>query len=298
MLAPQKTQSAGQILNAAQLSPQVNSYTINPGPPKTITVTSASRLAQLQKVSVSGTLLPKQLIAIDPKTNRRTVSHDPNGYAINPSDGDLHLDLGPAASQPHITCELQSATPFLSTFKAAIGKQIILGGFFRCLFEHPGFGGGDDGHIFEIHPVRTANISGKIQNFDVGIPDQQSIHTWTSPHPLNDQDSKIRVKYVPASDTLTFSGTDGSDENYVRVTGTVSQVQLNLTGGPATFVLTSPDIGHSIRALCLRDTTAANQLSQIKGSKVTMVALRNIDLADALRSKYTINLLGIDIQPA
>src|SRR6266540_3654350 len=86
ILERQKSQATGQVLNAAQLSPQVNSYTVNRGPPKTITVPNASKLALLQEVSVSGTLLPKQSIALDPKSNRRTVSSDPAGYAINSND--------------------------------------------------------------------------------------------------------------------------------------------------------------------------------------------------------------------
>jgi hypothetical protein len=298
ILERQKSQTIGQVLDAAQLSPLVNSYTVNPGPPKTITVPNASRLAQLQEISLSGTLLPKQSVSLDPRSNRRTVSTDPAGYTINSNDGDLHIGLGTVALQPQITCEIQSAQAFLSSFKAAVGKPVVIGGFFRCLFEHPGFSTADDAHIFEIHPVRAASIAGKIQSFDIGIPDQQSIHTWTSPHPLNAQDNKIQVKYNAASDALTFTGMDGIDENYVRVGGTVSQIQLNLTGGPATFVLSSPDIGHPIRVLCLQGSTAARELGQLKASKVSMVALRNIDLASALKSQYTISLLGIDIQPA
>ncbi len=298
ILERQKAQPSGQVLDAAQLAPLVNSYTIRSGPPKTVNVPSASKLAHLQTVSVSGTLLPKQLIALDSKTNRRTVSADPAGYAINLNDGDLHMDLGTVSLQPHITCELQNARAFLSSITAAVKKPVVIGGFFRCLFEHPGFDSNDDAHIFEIHPVMTISIAGKTQSFDVGIPDQQSIHTWTNPHPLNAQDNRIRVKYDAASDVLTFSGLDGSDENYVRVAGTVSQVQLNLTGGPPTFVLSSPEIGHSIRVLCLQGGTAARQLAQLKSTKASIVALRNIDLTSAMRGQYTINLLGIDIQPA
>jgi len=294
----QRNQFSGKALNSSDLSTQVNAYTISDGPTKRITVPGASKFAQLQELSITGSLLPKQFIAIDPKTNKRTVSADPNGYTINPNDGDLHLDIGPTRLQPHITCELQAATKFLSTFKPAVGQQITIGGFFRCLFEHPGFAAGDDGHIFEIHPVTQATVAGKTLNFEIGIPDQKSIHTWTSPHPLNVQDKKIQVNYDQTRDTLTFSGMDGSDENYVKVGGTISQVQPNNAGGPETFVLSSPEIGHPVRVLCLQTSNARRQLIALKGSKVSMVGLRNIDLAEALKSRYTINLLGIDIQPA
>ena len=293
----QKSQIKSPILNATELSSQVNAYTISSGPPKRITVPTASKLAQLQEISASGTLLQKQSITIDPNTSRRKTSPDPNGYTINPNDGDLNIDLGPTRLQPHITCELQAATPFLNTITSAIGQQVTIGGFFRCLFEHPGFAAGDDAHIFEIHPVRTATISGRTLNFVVGIPDQQSIHTWTSPHPLNAQDGKIKVQYDSIKDTLTFSGMDGQDENYVRVSGTVSQVQIN-SAGTSKFVITSPEIGHPISTLCLQGTDASKQLAGLKGSRISMIALRNIDLIEALKNRYLINLLGIDIQPA
>src|SRR5712692_11905097 len=78
-----------RLLSAAELSPLANSYTIRSGPPKTILVPNASKLAQLQEVSVSGTLLAKQFITLDPKTNKRTIAVNPGGYTINPSDGDL-----------------------------------------------------------------------------------------------------------------------------------------------------------------------------------------------------------------
>src|SRR2546426_1356210 len=288
-----------QSSTAAQFSALVNSYLINPGPPKSIIVPSASKLAALQEVSVSGVLLPKQFIRLDPRTNKRTVAVDPAGYTISAGDGDLHLDMGTKSLQPRITCELQNATAYLSQFKKSVGMSITIDGFFRCLFEHPGFLFNDDAHIFEIHPVRTVTLTGKTQNFDVGIPDQKSIHTWTSPHPLNNQDNRIKVSYNSARDTLTFTGVSGQDENYVRVPGTISKVQLNSSSGsPARFVLTSPDIGHPIEVKSLQNTNATRQLAQLKTSKVSMIALRNIALTEAIKGKYVINLLAIDIQPA
>jgi hypothetical protein len=290
--------SSQSVPTAAQLAPLVNMYTINQGPPKTIRVPNASRLAQLQDVSVSGILLPKQIIKLDPRTNQRTVSTDPGGYRIE-TDGDLHFDLGVRPQQPHITCELQKATAWLSTFNRSVGKQTVVEGFFRCLFEHPGFDPIDDAHIFEVHPVRAVTIAGQIQSFDVGIPDQKSIHTWTSPNSLNKQDRAITVNYDRSSDALTFKGMDGKDENYVIVTGSVSNIQSGPTGGlAASFTLNSPDIGHPIQVYCLQGTTAALQLKQLKKTNVSMVVLRNIDLLQAVMGRYVINLLGIDIQPA
>jgi hypothetical protein len=227
------------------------------------------------------------------------VAADPAGYTISSNDGDLHLDLGTMSLQPSITCELQNAQAWLSLFKSSVGQQVTISGFFRCLFEHPGFSPRDDAHIFEIHPVRAVSIAGKIQSFDVGIPNQQSIHTWTSPHPLNVQDNRIQVKYNATSDSLTFTGMDGTDENYVRIAGTVSQVQLNTNGGaPASFALTSPEIGHPVLVYSLQGTNATRELAQLKSSRVSMIALRNVDLTAALKGAYSINLLAIDIQAA
>jgi hypothetical protein len=291
--------STQQALTAPKLLSLVNSYTISPGPPKTVVVPNASELAQFQELSVIGTLLAKQLVTLDPRTNRRTVAADPAGYTISPNDGDLHFDLGTVGLQPSITCELQNAQAWLSLFKSSVGQQVTVSGFFRCLFEHPGFNPQDDAHIFEIHPVRAVSIAGKIQSFDVGIPAQQSIHTWTSPHPLNVQDNRVQVRYSAASDSLTFTGMDGADENYVRVDGTISQVKQNANGvAPASFTLTSSEIGHPVLVYSLQGTTATRELARLKSSKVSMIALRNVDLSAALKGVYAINMLAIDIQAA
>ncbi len=287
------------MLAASELAPVVNGYTIRDGPPKTIIVPRASAVASLQDVAVSGTLLKKQVILLDPATGKRSVHLGQNGgaYSIE-SDGDLHFCLGVQPLQPHITCELQKGTAWLTKFNQSAGQAITASGFFRCLFEHPGFTSNDDAHIFEIHPVHAVTLGGQNLAFPVDIPDPSSIHTWTSPHPLNQQDGRIRVSYDRARDTLTFTDMDGQDENYVRVAGTVININRNPGGGFAgSFTLTSPDIGHPIQVVCLPGTNAAHQLSRWKGPQGTMIALRNIDLTQALANRYVINLLAIDIQP-
>jgi hypothetical protein len=286
-------------LSAAQLAPILNGYTLAKGPPKTIRVPKASQLASLQEISVAGTLLKKQTIAIDPATGVRKVSLGANGgaYGIE-ADGDLHFCLGGKPLTPHITCEVQHATPWLGTFKASVGQPVTATGFFRCLFEHPGFHSNDDAHIFEIHPVRAVDLPGATHSFDIGLPDPQSIHTWLSPHPLNDQDSKIRVAYDATTDTLTFTNMDGQDENYVRVSGAASQVHRSPGGSSlSSFTLTSSDIGHPIDVLTLPGTRAAGELAKLTAANVTLVALRNIDFTRALAGSYVINLLAIDLQP-
>ena len=272
---------------AAELAPLVNAYTIRVGPPKTIIVPNASQLASLQDVAVSGTLLKKQEVSLDPATGRRTVRLGANdgAYGIE-ADGDLHFCLGVKPLQPHITCEVQHAAPWLPTFQSSVGQPIAANGFFRCLFEHPGLQSRDDAHIFELHPVYAVTFGSTPQTFDVGLPDPGSIHTWTSPHPLNVQDGRIRVAYDRGADTLTFTDMDGQDENYVRVPGTVSGIRPSPSGtAPASFTLTSADIGHPIQVLALQGTRAAGQLAALTATSVKLVALRGIDLRQALAGK-------------
>jgi hypothetical protein len=288
-------------LSADQLSPLLNGFTIDKGPPKSITVSNASSLADLRDVTVTGTLLKKQLIRLDPETGERTarLSAKDGAYKIERNDGDLHFCLGTAQFQPHIACELQNAQNFLATFKDAVGGEISASGFFRSLFEHPGFRANDDAHIFEIHPIRAVSINGSVLTFDVDVPDQDSIHTWTDPRPLNDQDDAIEVEVDSAQDTLTFHGMAGQDENYVQVSGKVSDKQLNLNSAePASFTFTSPEIGHPVTVNCLQGTSAARQLRDLTTSRITMVGLRNIDWSEAINGRYVINLLAIDIQEA
>lgn len=287
------------MIPASSLASLVNAYTLDPGPPKKIVVPKASQLASLQDVTVGGVLLRKQTIALASRSAQRNVSLGANGgaYSIE-ADGDLHFCLGVQPLRPHITCEVQHAASWLSTFQTSVGQPITASGLFRCLFEHPGFDANDDAHIFEIHPVYAASPGGTSLPFDVGLPDPKSIHTWTSPRPLNVQDDKIAVVYDSPTDTLTFTNMDGQDENYVRVPGAVSNVTPSPGGTtPATCTLTSSDIGHPIQVLALSETNAAKQLKQLRTSNVILVGLRDIDLVQALAGRYVIRLLAIDIQP-
>src|SRR5215471_15785322 len=153
-------------LAASDLAPTLNAYTIDPGPPRAIIVPQASTLADLRDVTVNSKLLKKQLVKLDKQTNRRSAAVSANGrYRAESGDGDLHFCLGVRQLRPHIACELQNAKAWLSNFNDAIGNQISVSGFFRCMFEHPGFRSNDDAHVFEIHPVRAVNLDGSIQPF-------------------------------------------------------------------------------------------------------------------------------------
>ena len=287
------------MIPATRLAPLVNAYTIRESPTKTIVVPNASELAALQDVTVGGTLLKKQVIALGPSTGRRSLSLGAHGgaYGIE-ADGDLHFCLGTKQLQPHVTCEVQHAAPWLSTFQGSVGQPVAARGLFRCLFEHPGFHRSDDAHIFEIHPVDAVTFSGRRQTFDVGLPDPGAIHTWTSPHPLNVQDGRIRVAYNRAGDTLTFTDMDGEDENYVRVSGTTSERRPSPGGtAPGTFTFTSAEIGHPLQVLVLPGTNAAKQLAALPSPAIVLVGLRSIDLRQALHGRYVIRLMAIDLQP-
>jgi hypothetical protein len=292
-------------LDAGDLAGLVNSYSIDPGPPKTIVVSQASRTAVLQDVTVTGILLSKQSVHLDLPSGARTVTTGPSGgaYVKQEADGDLHFCLGATPGVPHVACELQNAALWIPTFNAARGTGIVVSGYFRCLFEHPGFARLDDAHIFEIHPVRAVTLDGNVLPLDVDPPpDPATIHTWTDPHDLNASDAKVPVQYDQPNDILTFSGMEGQDENYITVGGTISNVQINPVGAALSgFTLTSPDITNPIQVSCLPGTTALLQLGQLQANgttSVSLIGLRNIDLPQALQGNYVIGLLAISIAAA
>ena len=284
------------VLDAAALADLANGYSVDPGPPKRISIPSASKLAALRDVTVNGTLLHKQFARLDPASNQR--SYTQGTYRVS-SDGDLHFCLGTADGQPHIPCELQNASAFVQAFVGAIGEPISVSGFFRCLFEHPGFRANDDAHLFEVHPVRAVALAGgAIQAFGVDKPDPASIHSWSAPHNLSDQDGRVTVSYQAGTDTLVFAGMDGMDENYIQIEGTISQIRDDPASlAPAAFTFTADPIGHDIEVFALEGTNAIGELRQIGAAAVTMVGLRNIDLQAALQDQYVITMLAIDLQP-
>src|SRR5712691_4019114 len=112
---------------ASELAPLVNAYTIGTGPAKTISVPNASALAALQDVTVPGTLVKKQVIALNPRTGRRQVSLGERAgtYGIE-TYGNLHFCLGARPHQPHITCALQNDKAWLTTFQSAVGSPITV----------------------------------------------------------------------------------------------------------------------------------------------------------------------------
>src|SRR5207302_5646525 len=114
-------------------------YSATPGATKAIIVPHASSFDGLREMTVSGQLLPKQVVILDLTTGRRTASQLGDGSYKPSPDGDIHLCLGTKPGRVHIACEVQNAKAWAATFNKSMGQQIVVTGFFRSLFEHPGF---------------------------------------------------------------------------------------------------------------------------------------------------------------
>lgn len=288
------------LIDAAALAPLVNAYSVGKNP-YSISIPSASRLRDLclVELTVNGTLLNKQLTHIDPNSEERSWRYPAgsNTYDRMEGDGDIHFALGTENLHPHVPCEIQRGTQdLLDTLNNSIGQQISVKGFFRCLFEHPGYWSNADAHIFEIHPVRIVTIGDQNFAFNVGKPDPQATHSWSSG--IADQDGKVEVQYDSENDVLNFLHTGRMDTNYLQVEGKISNIRLSTNAdGISHFSFDSSDIGHTIEGLCLPNTDAYNQLSQVgDGADVNLLGLRNIDLDAAIKNQqYVINFLAVDI---
>ena len=294
------------VLDVADLVELVNAYSIDRSP-KTLVVPNATQLATYRDVTVKGTLVPRRIMEIEADGSTRTpkpVSKAGDKYPMQ-ADGDVHFGIGTDVGESHIACEIQKAKGYWHrNINDSIGNEITVAGFFRCLFEHPGFAKGADAHIFEIHPVRAIDLGdgAGLQSLDVEKPEPDSIHKWIDrkkKRDLNKEDAKTDVSYDDGADALTFTGMKGMDLNYVTVRGTAKDIVLNTTSGdPARFTFESKQITKPVTVYCLRATGASYALESLKNnSQIEMVALRNIDLDQAKNGDYVINLLGIDIQP-
>ncbi len=281
--------------DAAALAGMINDYSITkqPGNNK-IVMRHISVLAQLRDVTVPGTLIHKQLVQIG-AGGQRTYSPG-TVYGIE-ADGDVHISLGTKENAPHVPGEIQHGHDYLVRINGMIGQKLVVSGFFRCLFEHPGFAANVDAHICEIHPVRAMQMTSGTLTFDVARPDAQAIRAWRPA--VNTQDAAVKVTYDRATDTATFEKVHGMDTNYVQMSGTISNIDLKkTTPEPAQCTFSGPDIAAGpINVFCLKGTNAAGQLEPLQdGARVDLLGLRNIDLSEVMQNRYVINMLGIDIQ--
>jgi len=262
------------------------------GGKRTITVPFASKIAALTMVEVTGgKLLPKQGVTYDLATGKRSVSPVSGGkYKITANDGDLHFCVGTAGL--HVPCEIQAADGQQNTYNSRIGKRCDVTGFFRCLFEHPGFKSNDDAHIFELHPVRSVTLGGWKLNYDLLAPDNP--HPWGSS--LNNP--ATTVKYSSTTDEVTFTGAKGMDTNYVTLRGRISGFRGIPSSGQANAILASAALGTGgqITMVFLKGTQAySDAKGKSDGALIDVLGLRNIDLNAALKNRYEINLLTIKV---
>lgn len=246
---------------------------------------------------VRGILLKKQLASWEPRTLKHRVTLGKRGgqYFLE-EDGSLMFYVGVRYLQPHIVCRIQDGLPWLLRLKQSTGMKVSVGGFLRCSFDSAGFDPNDNAHIFEIHPVRNVEIAGELHSCELDVP-ARWIQDWTAD--LNRLDERREVRYWKGTDMLVFTNIEAEREKYVRVSGHVSDVTLNVsTNRPTWFILTSADVARQVKVTCLQGTRAAHQLRSLNSAQVTVVGLRSIDLARALEERYRINLLAIEIQSA
>jgi len=253
-------------------------------------------LAKIQQVTVRGILLKNQFIAWDRRTAKRRISVGKRkGQYELQEDGSLQFCLGFRSLQPHIVCRLHDAVPWLFRFNQAIGQRISVAGFLRSSFGNPGFRGTDDAHIFEICPIQSLEIGGELRSIELGVPISK-VQDWTPE--LNDLDERRGTQYWKGSDTPVFSDIHIEEPNYVRLTGRVSDVTLNVsTDRPAWFILNSPAVARQLKITCLQGTRACRQLRHLRSGETSVIGVRSVDLGRALEDRYRINLLAVDLQP-
>ncbi len=285
------------VTNTIGIASALNHYSIRSGADRKIVIPQASRLAKIQEITVRGILLRNQSVTFDLRMlKRRVFIGKRGGHYVPREDGSLEFCLGVRSLQPHILCRLNDAAAWSFRLNQAIGHRISVASFLRCSFDHPGFDVHENARIFEIHPVRTVEIGGELHSFELNVHNSV-VQDWTSE--LNEMDESRQVRYWKGSDTLEFSRIEVEKKEYVRVTGHISDIKLNIsTGRPAWFILASADVSRQVKVTCLQGTRAARQLRDLTSTQVTVVGLRCIDLARALEDRYRINLFAIDVQPA
>lgn len=290
-----QSRNAMTTISIADLLKYTSGYVLGTSAGKrTITVPFASKLADVTMVQVTGgKLLPKQGVTYNLSSGKRTVKGVSGGkYQITANDGDLHFCVGTSGGKPHIPCEIQAADGQQNTYNSRIGKACDVTGFFRCLFEHPGFRSNDDAHIFELHPVRSVNLGGWQLDYELLAPDNP--HPWGSS--LNNP--KTTVVYRKAQDQLTFTDANAMDTNYVTLKGRIGGFADIANTGQAHARLTSSALGTDgkIKMVFLKGTQAySDARGKNNGAIVNVLGLRNIDLQAALQNRYEINLLMISV---
>ena len=299
--------------NTVRFAYLLNKYRLLRGSPKSILLPDASRVAGIQQITVTGTLLKNQLVQLyggeyepvwrRPPTvpldqlmaKRRIAVAKGGGHYSVRDDGSLSICLGIRKLQSHVVCRFQRGLDWQWLFNQAVGERIMVSGFLRCSLAEAGFQRDHDAHIFEIHPVRAVSIRGELHSIEAGIPEPDRIQIWTSE--LSSRDAQVRVHYWKGSDILVFRRIEGDDVSYVQLAGRV--VESTLIGSRnrvGRLRLSTPVSKRKIEAYCLPGTRATWQLRQLKSVNVSIVGLRTVDLSEALQNRFKINLIALDIQ--
>jgi hypothetical protein len=168
-------------------------------------------------------------------------------------------------------------------------------GILRCSFAEAGIQRDHDAHIFEIHPVQAVNLAGELHGLEIPKPDLAE--QWTTG--LSVRDAQIKVQYWKGSDILVFRNVEGQDPDYVRLVGRLlNKVLIGSRNRMGRLTVTNAEVNRRTHVFCLPGTRAARQLRALKSSEVSIVGLRSIDIREALRDRFVVNLVAIDIQPA
>lgn len=105
-----------------------------------------------------------------------------------------------------------------------------------------------------------------------------------------------KARYWKGTDSLIFSNVEVEKEKYVRVTGIVSDIKLNIsTSRPAWFVFTSAEIARQVKVTCLQGTRAGRQLRDLtRPNTAALIMIQGVKERNPLMriGRYGFSTLG------
>jgi hypothetical protein len=181
------------ITNCVRLAPMLSKYILNAGPPSTVMIPNASRLSKIQEVTIRGTVLRKQNSHWDPSALRLRISsgRSSDHYTLR-NDGSLEFCIGVKPSQPHVNYVLLNDGSALLSSVNFPGTRITVSGFLRCSLGTSGLEAMGNARIFELNPIRSVEIDGEVQTFDLSCS-EALVRDWTLA--LNEVDERRTVQY-------------------------------------------------------------------------------------------------------
>lgn len=244
-------------------------------------------------------------------------------------DSDVHFNLSPSPSAPEsfLVCEIQNATQDLhrKPLLEAMNNQarVRVKGIFRMFLEHIHQIDASP-HIFEVHPVGQVQIAGQspLAEVEMDAPNKEkwkkndSIHriaikndgsvTFEEENVTKIEDSQARVNANYDGTDLTFrkknaKGFANIRLNYISTRGffrTLPGVQF-VDGRPYIFELqvSLNKNSRKIKAVVVPDTPAYPIAKDFHSNpptvKLTVVALRSLELLELFNSNYQIMLCPV-----